>query len=134
MTLKTAILLAATLTLVAGCGGKPAKKMVNVTGTVSYQGQQLQTGVVKFLAPNGDFATAAIRPDGTFLMTDVVPGEQKVAYVGGPMNVGSSDKGAGKNTPTPKAVTVPAKFGDPQTSGVTVTVPEAGGEVPVELK
>jgi hypothetical protein len=133
MTLKTAALLAATLTFAAGCG-KPGKKMVNVTGTVSYQGQQLQTGVVKFLAPNGDFATAAIRPDGTFLMTDVVPGEQKVAYVGGPMSVGSSDKGVGKTTPTPKAVTVPTKFGDPQTSGVTVTVPEAGGEVPVELK
>jgi hypothetical protein len=133
MTLKTATLLAATLTLAAGCG-KPGKKMVNVTGTVSYQGQQLHTGVVKFLAPNGDFATAAIRPDGTYLMTDVVPGEQKVAYVGGPMNVGSSDKGVGKNAPTAKTVTVPPKFGEPQTSGVTVTVPESGGEVTVELK
>lgn len=134
MTLRTATLLAATLMLAAGCGGKPAKKMTTVTGTVSYQGQQLNTGVIKFLAPNGDFATAAIRPDGTFLMTEVVPGEQKVAYVGGPMNVGSSDQAAGGNTPKAKAVTVPAKFGDPQTSGVTVTVPESGGAVTVELK
>ncbi|MBN9117746.1 MAG: hypothetical protein J0I06_01005 [Planctomycetes bacterium] len=133
MTLRTATLLAATLVLAAGCG-KPAKKMVNVTGTVSYRGQQLNTGVIKFLAPNGDFATAAIRPDGTFLMTEVVPGEQKVAYVGGPMNVGSSDKDAGGNAPQAKAATVPAKFGDPQTSGVTVTVPESGGAVTIELK
>ena len=134
MTLKTATLLAAALALAAGCGKSSAKKVVTVTGTVSYQGQQLNTGVVKFLAPNGDFATAAIRPDGTFTMTEVVPGEQKVAYVGGPMNVGSSDKGAGKNTPTASAVTVPTKFGEPQTSGVTVTVPESGGDVKIELK
>jgi hypothetical protein len=132
MTLKTATLLAATLAILVGCGGKPTKKMVNVTGTVNYQGQQVKTGIIKFLAPNGDFATAAIAPDGKFIMTEVVPGEQKVAYVGGPMNVGSSDGGRG-DTPS-KAVTVPAKFGEPQTSGVTVTVPEIGGEVTVELK
>ena len=131
MTLRTATLLAATLTLLAGCG-KPTKKMVTVTGTVTYNGQQLKAGVIKFLAPNGDFATAPIRPDGQFTMTEVVPGEQKVAYVAGPMNVGSSD--AGVTGQAAKAVAVPAKFGEPQTSGVTVTVPDAGGAVTVELK
>jgi hypothetical protein len=134
MTLKTATLLAASLALLAGCGGPPPKKMLTVTGTVTYQGQVLKTGVIKFLAPNGDFATAAIGADGKFTMTEVVPGEQKVAYVGGPMNVGSSDAGVGKGAPSAKAVTVPTKFGEPQTSGVTVTVPETGGEVTVELK
>jgi hypothetical protein len=136
MTLKTATLLTASLTLalLAGCGGPPPKKMLTVTGTVTYKGQVLKTGVIKFLAPNGDFATAAIGEDGRFTMTEVVPGEQKVAYVGGPMNVGSSDAGTGGNAPGAKAVTVPAKFGDPQTSGATVTVPETGGEVTVELK
>jgi hypothetical protein len=68
-------------------------------------------------------------------MTDVVPGEQKVAYVGGPMGSGSSDQGiSGGGAPSAKAVTVPMKFGDPQTSGVTVTVPDSGGELTVELK
>jgi hypothetical protein len=131
MTLKTAALLAATLTLLAGCG-QPTKKMVTVTGTVTYGGQTLKSGIVKFLAPNGDFATANIGADGQFTMTDVVPGEQKVGYVGGPMTSGSSD--GSRSVPTEKPVSVPVKFGDFQTSGVTVTVPDAGGAVTVELK
>jgi hypothetical protein len=134
MTPRIAAFLAATLTFLVGCGGPPAKKMVTVTGTVSYKGEVLKSGVIKFLAPNGDFAAAAITPDGKFIMSEVVPGEQKVAYVGGPMNVGSSGGAADGNAPTGKAVSVPAKFGEPQTSGVTVTVPENGGEVAVELK
>jgi hypothetical protein len=136
MTLKirTATLLAATLTLLAGCG-TPTKKMVTVTGTVSYKGQQLKAGVVKFIAPDGGTGVAVIGTDGKFIMTDVVPGEQKVAVVAGPMGSGSSDKGtAGGDAPTSRAVSLPAQFGDPQTAGVTVTVPEKGGEVTVELK
>src|SRR5262245_15876864 len=112
MALRTATLLAAAMTLLAGCG-KPTKKVVTVTGTVTYNGHQLKAGIVKFVAPNGDFATAMIGPDGQFIITDVVPGDQKVGYVGGPMSSGSSD---GSNAPAAKSVGVPAKFGDPQTS------------------
>src|SRR5258708_31792558 len=130
MSLRTATRLAAGMMLFAGCG-KPTKKVVNVTGTVTYNGHQLKTGILKFLAPNGDFAKAMIA-DGQFTMTDVVPGDQKVAYVGGPMGSGSSD--GSKTAPAEKPVSVPGKFGDFQTSGVTVTVPETGGAVTVELK
>src|SRR5258707_9446639 len=109
MRLRTATLLAAAITLLAGCG-KPTKKMVTVTGTVTYNRHQLKTGILKFLAPNDDFATAMIGPDGQFIMTNVVPGEQKVAYVGGPMSTGSSD--GSRTAPAEKAVAVPPKFGD----------------------
>src|SRR5262245_39551545 len=131
MTLRTATFLAAAMTLFAGCG-KPTKKVVTVTGTVTYNGQQVKSGVIKFLAPNGDFAIANIGPDGKFTMTDVVPGDQKVAYQGGPMGTGSSD--GSKTAPAEKPVSVPGKFGDFQTSGVTVNVTDAGGAVTVELK
>ncbi|QEL13612.1 hypothetical protein [Limnoglobus roseus] len=133
MTLKTVAVMVATLTLLAGCGGPPKKKMLTVTGTVTYKGQQLKSGVIKFLAPNGDFATATINSDGKFIMTEVVPGEQKVAYVGGPVSVGSSDTGTRGGGVGATAVAVPAKFNDPQTSGATVTVPESGGDVTVAL-
>ena len=73
-----------------------------------------------------------IQADGKFIMTDVVPGDQKVGYVGGPVSSGSSD--GSRNAPAEKAVAVPAKFGDLETSGVTVTVPDTGGAVTVELK
>ena len=126
--------LVAALALLTGCG-PPTKKVVTVEGTVTYKGQQLKSGIVKFVAPNGDFATANVRPDGTFSMTDVVPGEQKVGYVGGPMSSGSSDGSAAPGGAAAKAAAaVPPKFGDPQTSGVTVTVLDAGGAVTVELK
>jgi hypothetical protein len=131
MTLRTATFLAAAMTLFAGCG-KPTKKVVTVTGTVTYNGHQVKSGIIKFQAPNGDFAIATIGPDGQFTMTDVVPGEQKVAYQGGPMGTGSSD--GSKTAPAEKQVSVPGKFSDFQTSGVTVTVPNAGGSVTVELK
>jgi hypothetical protein len=131
MTLRTATLLAAAMTLFAGCG-KPTKKVVTVTGTVTYNGHQLKSGVVKFEAPNGDFAIGIVGPDGQFTITDVVPGDQKVAYVGGPMSTGSSD--GSRTAPAEKPVSVPAKFGDFQTSGVTVTVPDTGGAVTIELK
>jgi hypothetical protein len=132
MTLKTATLLAATLTLLAGCGGKPTKKVVTVTGTVSYNGQQVKSGIIKFVAPNGDLAVAMIGPDGRFIITDVVPGEQKVGYMGGPVGSGGPD--GTKTASAEKPVAVPGKFGDPEKSGVSVTVPDSGGEVKVELK
>lgn len=131
MTLRTATLLAAALTFLVGCG-KPGKKVVTVTGTVTYGGQQLKSGIVKFVAPNGDFATGNVGVDGQFTVTDVVPGEQKVGYQGGPTGSGSSD--GSKTGTAEKAVAVPGKFSDPNTSGVTVTVPETGGAVAVELK
>ena len=129
---KIAAFLAVTLIFLVGCGGPSAKKMVTVNGTVKYKGEPLKSGIVKFQAPNGDFATAMIGPNGQFTITDVVPGEQKVAYVGGPMGTGSSD--GSRTAPAEKPVAVPAKFSDFQTSGVTVTVSDTGGEVTVELK
>jgi hypothetical protein len=126
----TATFLAATLVFLTGCGG-PTKQAVTVTGTVTYKGETLKGGILKFQAANGDFATAVVGPNGQFTMTDVVPGEQKVAYTGGPMSSGSSD---GSKTAPEKQVSVPGKFGDFSTSGVTVTVPATGGEVTVELK
>src|SRR5262245_29786863 len=104
MTLRTATLLAAAMALLAGCG-KPTKKVVTVTGTVTYKGQQVKSGIVKFEAPNGDFAIGTIGPDGQFNITDVVPGVQKVAYQGAPMSSGSSD--GSKAAPAEKPVAVP---------------------------
>lgn len=131
MTLRTVALLAAAMTFLVGCG-KPAKVVVTVTGTVKYNNQQLKSGIVKFIAPNGDYAIGNIGPDGQFTVTDVVPGEQKVGYQGGPTGTGSSD--GTRTAPAEKPVSVPGKFSDPNTSGVTVTVPDTGGAVTVELK
>jgi hypothetical protein len=130
MTIRFATLLIAVLSLFTGCS-KPAKKVVTVTGTVKYNGQTVKGGVLKFQAPNGDFGMAPVGMDGKFTMTDVVPGLQKVAYLGGPMGSGSSD---GTKTQAEKGVSVPNKFADFESSGATFTVTEQPGEVTVELK
>ncbi|MBY0457188.1 MAG: hypothetical protein K2V38_07615, partial [Gemmataceae bacterium] len=85
--------------------------MVIVTGTVTYNGQQLKSGIVKFVAPNGDFAMANIGVDGQFTMGEVTPGEQKVGYLLGPTGSGSSD--GSKSGTAEKSVSVPGKFADP---------------------
>src|SRR5262249_48922693 len=55
-----------------GCGGV---KKITVNGTVSYKGQKLSSGILKFIGPGGAYSAAQINSDGTYIMTDVVPGD-----------------------------------------------------------
>ena len=81
----------------SGCSGKGVKK-VTVSGTVSYKGQKLQSGILKFVGPEGAYSAASIQSDGTYIMTDVVPGEVKVGVMEAPQGSGSSsgEQGAGR--------------------------------------
>ena len=116
-----------------GCARTPVKKVVTVTGTATYQGQALTAGIVSFLAADGDRATATISPQGTFTMTDVVPGTHQVSYMAAPGGSGGPEAPKTKGPPKPPVV-LPPKFADPKRSGVTVTVDDAGSPVVVEFK
>lgn len=115
-----------------GCSGKGVKK-VTVSGTVTYKGQKLQSGILKFVGPEGSYSAASIQPDGTYVITDVVPGEVKVGVMESPSGSGSS---SGEATPAPKTapVTLPERYRDPETSGVTVTVTESTSKVDIDIK
>jgi hypothetical protein len=114
--------------MLAGCAEKGVKK-VTIKGTVSYKGQKLRSGLLRFLGPDGAPAGAVIQTDGTFIITDVVPGETKVGVSPTPQSIPPGEK----EPPTPP-ISIPAKFQDPETSGVTVTITPDTTELDIELK
>jgi hypothetical protein len=117
---------------VAGCSDKGVKK-VTVHGTVSYKGQLLRSGILKFVGPEGDYSAAVIQPDGTFIITDVVPGEVKVGVVEAPQGSGSSSSEDRSGTKSPP-VALPDKYRDPETSGLKYTITPNTKELPIEIR
>src|SRR5207244_1820632 len=70
-------LVAVAVVAAAGCSDKSVKK-VTVHGTISYRGQPLRSGILKFIGPERSYSSGMVQPDGSFIITDVVPGEVKV--------------------------------------------------------
>ena len=108
------------------------KKKVTVRGTVSYKGQTLKSGLLKFSGQEGFYSAASIEPDGTYIVTDVVPGEVKVGVVEAPQGSGSSS-GDDKKAPGPRPVPLPQKYQDPETSGVKYTLTPSTSELNIEF-
>jgi hypothetical protein len=100
----------------AGCSGD---KRLTVHGSVSYQGQPVPAGVVKFYGP-GDHLMMAYLRDGTFRITDVTPGEVKVTV--------EPDPSGGK------AARIPKKYADPKTSDLVFTITPKTRELPITLE
>lgn len=132
--------LVALVVLAAGCAGE---KRTNVTGTVSIDGQVVTEGVVQFLCPGDRLATARIQPDGTFVATDVVPGEEvRIAILEDPDRgmfkmTGGSDGSAPpvvEPTPLPKAARIPEQYKSFETSGLTYTISADSPRVDITLK
>jgi hypothetical protein len=108
------------LFFVTGCGSQePAKSLV--TGRVTYRGAPLKGGAIVFVPDtdrgnNGPLAKAAIREDGTFLLTAdsnaVAAGWYRVAIAPKPA--------ADRTVPTPSNPYPgpPARYRNPQLSGL----------------
>jgi hypothetical protein len=109
-----------------GCTNQGVQKLT-VRGTVSYQGQPLQSGFLKFVGKDGAYSAANIQKDGKFTITDVVPGEVKVAVAEAP---GGSKQGAGN----PKGPSLPDKYRDPATSGLQYTITPETTELTIDIK
>lgn len=128
--------LLAVVTLAAGCGGGGGvQKAKEIRGVVTYKGEKLSSGTVRFLSANNEVAFGRVLPDGTYIITDVVPGEVKIGVQQGgePKNVGdSSGKPVPKQTKPP--VVLPAKYHDPATSGVVKTVDTSTRELNIEFQ
>jgi hypothetical protein len=118
-----------------GCGGSGTDKAKEIRGSVSYKGQKLESGTVRFVSANNEVAFARVQPDGSFIITDVSPGEVKVGVIQGnePRSVGdSSGKPAAK--PTKPPVVLPQKYQDPATSGVTKTVEASTRQLDIDFQ
>jgi len=118
---------------VAGCGGgNPA----TVNGTVTYNGQPLETGTVAFYpVDGGPAAYANIQSDGTFRAST---GQQKGLALGeyrisvqatGPM----PEPGPQNDwEPVPESL-IPESYNSPETSGLTATITPGENQVDLEL-
>jgi hypothetical protein len=108
-----------------GCTNQGVQKLT-VHGTVSYQGQPLQSGFLKFVGKDGAYSATSIQKDGKFTMTDVVPGEVKVAVAEAP---GGSKQGAA----SPKSP-LPDKYRDAATSGLQYTITPQTTQLDIDIK
>lgn len=124
-------LIAVVAVVATGCSRGGTQKMT-VDGTISYKGERLRSGILRAVGADGSFATASIRPDGTFTLTDVVPGEIKVGVMEAPQAGGSSDGKAGPAARPP--VALPSKIQDPDKSGLHYTIAPGTHELAIEIK
>ncbi len=127
----------------AGC----SQATGTVTGTVTYNNKPLTKGMLTFVTPNGT-ATGTIEPDGKYRMA-VPVGTAKVSVfvASGPRMPGGPKGGmkGGKDLP-PEAkkmldnakggsgVTIPQKYTDPETSGLSVNVKSGQNPYDIPLK
>ena len=137
------------VTSVTGCGGKSRLAVAPVRGRVTYKGQGVPRATVIFL-PVGETAETVkrLRPfaytddQGAFNLKTYVNGDGApfgkyrvgiVAPTAGPTKR-SKDDPAGATASTAPAVSIPSnvtnKFGNPDTSGIEVTVVEGENNLP----
>jgi hypothetical protein len=124
-------LTAVVLVVVSGCSDRGVKK-VTINGTVSYRGQPVPSGMLRFVGAEGSYSAGVIQSDGTFIITDVVPGEVKIGVMQRPQSTGDSS-GKGGNKPRKPPVMLPAKYLNPDTSGVKYTIASDSTTLNVEF-
>lgn len=125
----------AILGLSAGCGYAPTgPKMVPVTGTVTLDGKPLPQGVVTLLPAAGGRAPSGTTDDQGKFHLESIAGDHKVAVSkvevsGGPPP--SADGLAPDFSAAPQKVKaiVPERYNRPDTSALTIKVPDMGGDV-----
>lgn len=128
------------ITTFSGCGdpGPVAEieKVAPVSGTVTFQGKPLPGYQVTFLPTDGKRAATGITDaQGKFIMgtndagDGAPPGTHKIAFVWAPPSGGEPGQETIIDDPSklPKpAIKIPAKYGNPETSGFTQEVPARG--------
>lgn len=100
--------LAAALLVLAGCAGKG-----QVSGTVKYKGKPLSAGTITFYDRTNRAVSGAIK-DGSYSVEQVATGPVRVT-VAAPMPIYMVGD---KPPPGPKPPILPAKYADPEKSGL----------------
>lgn len=120
--------------IVAGCG--PRRPLVPVKGRVLFDGQPLAFGSVSFQGASGQPATAAIGPDGTFVLA--VIGEGPGAARGRNRVIVACYEGQRRPAASSGAELhlgaslIPERYASYETSRLVIDV-EPGMRLPVEL-
>ena len=112
--------------LLSGCGPAEAPRAA-VSGKVVYKGQSVPTGSVSFI--NGNTVVTGQIKDGQYSIPNAAIGANKVGVTTPPapppqqqMQMKQKVEGKTFSAEEAKVVPVPAKYGNPETSGLTYTV------------
>jgi hypothetical protein len=130
------------LAAMAGCGNHYSRRTYEVRGKVLLANEQPLTGGVVHFEPTSEVphvADGPIRSDGSFSLSTpnvgegAAAGEYKVWFE--PAEGVGITKRAGKKVRDPQRFPFPAKYADPDTSGLTATIkPESNQLEPFRLK
>jgi hypothetical protein len=128
------------LTLGTGCAGK-SRATTTVSGQVTYRGAPVTVGVIYFHGPDDQVAMGTIAVDGTFTATDVPVGAVRVSLqvrdpgvYGQQLGKGAANPPGKTGTDPVRVTSVPAKFADPQTSGVRYVIEPGMTNLEVKLE
>jgi hypothetical protein len=124
-----------------GCGGGNSLAPARVSGSITYKGQPLKSAAVALHTPQGNAYPASVSPDGTYSATDLPTGELVITVDTegfNPSKKGAKGAGADRRLkmaqqPAPEGrgssappeefyVKIPAKYSNPKTSPLTVTL------------
>lgn len=117
------------LLALAGCSnGKPTGA---VAGSVTCNGAVVMSGNVNLVSTTGAAAMAKITEAGTFKVDGPLPAGEYRVYLSAPV---PEPLPPGTKPPKMMKFEVPAKFTDPATTKVTVTVKPGANDLPIEFK
>jgi hypothetical protein len=108
---RFACLLFCVVLAVPGCAGHG-----DISGVVKHRGQPLPAGTISFYDETRGVWSGAIKSDGSYTVPAVPTGIARIAVVT-PLAI--QLPGA---PPPPKTPSIPAKYGDPDKSGLTCVV------------
>jgi hypothetical protein len=134
----------------AGCRGQ-------LTGTVTYEGEPVPSGSVLLVGPDSKPRTSYIEKDGSYKVTDLPPGEAKLALFASKRNrrlqiamaqlFGEGVKAEGGKGMQgiqivvgpgggnfKKAPPIPASYNDLELSGLRTTIHRGANVYPIEIK
>jgi hypothetical protein len=117
-----------------GCASQ-AKKAI-ISGKVTYKGEAVGWGDVRFFSSDGAlWSSARLNSDGTFTATDVPPGEVQVAVKVLPLiaRPKKEDNSGDDIVPVSKTVSIPSKYQDPKTSGLRYTIVPGTNQLDIDL-
>lgn len=116
----------ASLLSVSGCGGGGGQvrneKLAKVSGVVTYKGKPVDAGTVNLTNPmNGFAASGEIELAGKFTITLVPVGDYRVS-----ISPPAPKEAIDESKLPPAATDIPAKFQNPASSGLQLSVPAEG--------
>jgi len=118
---RSSLLSGLMLLVISGCGG--SEQVQTVSGTVSYRGNPLDSGLVSFFPGGGRPIGAPINANGTY-QAELPPGDYTVAISATPTV--PADMQEGDRPPPRDPNALPIRYSTPNQSGLRVTVSAEG--------